>query len=141
MSCPPAPTYSVAVQDALAATQDILGDLGLGFDMGVPASTGQGNVQEVELKMYDSDSLPSPPPSSESEEERDPLLDFSREDDLTYHAGQPGQPAQSLADSVRQATQALEVSGWHSSSACTRTACVAAAFMMWVLLSLRASRV
>lgn len=56
--------------------------------------------------MYDSDSLPSPPPSSESEEEKDPLLDFSKDDALTY---KPGQPAQSLADSVRQATQALEV--------------------------------
>lgn len=100
------PTYSTAVQDALAATQDILGDLGLGLDTN-PAS-GQGNVQEVEVKMYDSDSLPSPPPSSESEGEKDPLLDFSRHDDLTY---KPAQGSQSLADSVRQATEALEVSG------------------------------
>jgi hypothetical protein len=65
-------------------------------------------TQEVEVKMYDSDSLPSPPPSSDSEEEKDPLLDFSRDDALTYRPGQPAKAAQSLADSVRQATQALE---------------------------------
>lgn len=65
-------------------------------------------MQEVEVKMYDSDSLPSPPPSSESEGEKDPLLDFSRHDDLTY---KPAQGSQSLAESVRQATEALEVSG------------------------------
>ena len=72
--------------------------------------TGKGNVQEVELKMYDSDSLPSPPASSESEaeKEKDPLLDFSREDDFTYHPGQPN-GADSLAESVRKATEALEV--------------------------------
>ena len=58
------------------------------------------------MQMYDSDSLPSPPASSESEGDKDPLLDFSREDNLTYHAGQP---SQSLAESVRQATEALEV--------------------------------
>lgn len=106
----PAPTYSTAVQDALAATQDVLGDLGLDLDtnQAIPNSSGQGKVQEVEVQMYDSDSLPSPPPSSESEAEKDPLLDFSRDDDLTYRAGQPA--SQSLADSVRQATQALEVS-------------------------------
>ena len=61
--------------------------------------------------MYDSDSLPSPPPSSDSEEEKDPLLDFSRDDALTYRPGQPAKAAQSLADSVRQATHALEVRG------------------------------
>ena len=60
--------------------------------------------------MYDSDSLPSPPPSSDSEEEKDPLLDFTRDDGLTYRPGQ-SQAAQSLAESVRQATQALEVRG------------------------------
>ena len=102
-----APAYSTAVQGALSATQDILGDLGLDLDMNqaVPNTMGQGRVQEVELKMYDSDSLPSPPASSESE--GDPLLDFSRDDELTYRADQS---SRSLAESVRQATQALEVS-------------------------------
>lgn len=90
-------TYSNAVQGALAATQNILGDLGLD--------------EEVEVKMYDSDSLPSPPPSSDSEEENDPLLDFTREDAFSYTPGKPvKKDTQSLAESVRQATQALEVS-------------------------------
>lgn len=78
-------------------------------------------MQEVEVKMYDSDSLPSPPPSSESEGEKDPLLDFSRHDDLTY---QPAQGSQSLADSVRQATEALEVSGELSESSVRERECV-----------------
>ena len=72
----------------------------------VPDTSRQAQAQEVELQMYDSDSLPSPPPSSESEGEKDPLLDFTREDTLTYT---PGQPSQTLAESVREATEALEV--------------------------------
>ena len=89
----------------MAATRDILGDLGL--DPPAPSTT---SAQEVEVKMYDSDSLPSPPASSDSEPEKDPLLDFSRDDALTYRPGQPREAARSLAESVRQATQALEVS-------------------------------
>ena len=102
-----APDYQTAVQNALAATQDILGDLGLDIPQSVPDTTRQSGVQEVEIKMYDSDSLPSPPPSSESDTEQDPLLDFTRNDDLTYNTGQ--KPSQTLAESVREATKALEV--------------------------------
>ena len=68
-------------------------------------------MQEVEVKMYDSDSLPSPPPSDEEEEEEevDPLLDFSRDDHMTYHVTQPAAPGKSLAQSVRQTEDALKV--------------------------------
>lgn len=63
-------------------------------------------MEEVEVKCYDSDSLSSPPPSSEeSDKDSDPLLDFSRDDDLTHHPGTAG-PA--MVRRAIEAQRALE---------------------------------
>lgn len=49
--------------------------------------------QEVEMALYDSDSLPSPPSSTSSSEadpkDQDKLLDFSRDDEFNYDPGAP----------------------------------------------------
>lgn len=70
-----------------------------------------GTVQEVELAIYDSDSLSSPPSSSEGSEvdpNDDILLDFTRDDEYVIRPG-TDLSGTSMAQSVRQAQDALKV--------------------------------
>ena len=53
-------------------------------------SSRGGRFQEVEVPLYDSDSLPSPPSSDDDSSnadlhELDQLLDFSRDDEFNYN--------------------------------------------------------
>ena len=75
--------YASALSGAQQAAMGVLQSL----------KTDEEEQQTVLLELYDSDSLASPPDSSGEEEEeeegegvslRDPLLDFSRDDSLTY---------------------------------------------------------
>lgn len=97
--------YGDTIKTSLLEVQDLLGS----FDLSpTPKSTtalpprqppqksssakvmkSGGFAEEVEVPLYDSDSLPSPPPSSCSSSEADPkekdkLLDFSQDDEYTY---------------------------------------------------------
>ena len=92
------------MERAYLAAQEVLGSLAVKSEQAV-LDTEQG-VQEVEVKCYDSDSLSSPPPSSdESDKDLDPLLDFSRDDDLTHQHGMEG-PA--MVRNAIHAKRALE---------------------------------
>ena len=76
--------YKQKVERAFLAAQEILGSLTVASER--VATDTEHKVEEVEVKCYDSDSLSSPPPSSEeSDKDSDPLLDFSRDDDLTHN--------------------------------------------------------
>ena len=76
--------YKEKVERAFLAAQEILGSLTVASER--VATDTEHKVEEVEVKCYDSDSLSSPPPSSEeSDKDSDPLLDFSRDDDLTHN--------------------------------------------------------
>lgn len=82
-----------------------------------------GFAEEVEVPLYDSDSLPSPPPSSCSSSEADPkekdkLLDFSQDDEYTYDPNsarraqdstQEGFAAPRILKATLQAKHGLEV--------------------------------
>jgi len=82
-------SYKRRVERAYLAAQEVLGSLAVASEQ-VAIDVEKG-VQEVEVKCYDSDSLSSPPPSSdESDRDLDPLLDFSRNDDLTHQHGTEG---------------------------------------------------
>ena len=99
---------------AYLAAQEILGSLTVASEQ-VAANT-EHKVEEVEVKCYDSDSLSSPPPSSEeSDKDVDPLLDFSRDDDLTHHPGTAGPAmvrraieAQRALEGMRSITQGVQ---------------------------------
>lgn len=99
---------------AYLAAQEILGSLTVASEQ-VAADT-EHKVEEVEVKCYDSDSLSSPPPSSEeSDKDIDPLLDFSRDDDLTHHPGTAGPAmvrraieAQRALEGMRSITQGVQ---------------------------------
>lgn len=77
----------------------------------MPIMVAGGAVQEVELQMYDSDSLSSPPTSSggsQADPSDDPLLDFSRDDEFVHQPGaKPAGP--SLAQSVLETQRAVQV--------------------------------
>lgn len=97
-------SYKKRVERAYLAAQEVLGSLAVASEQ-VAVDVEKG-VQEVEVKCYDSDSLSSPPPSSdESDRDLDPLLDFSRNDDLTHQHGTEG-PA--MVRSAIHAQRALE---------------------------------
>ena len=92
------------MERAYLAAQEILGSLTVASEQ--VATDTEHKVEEVEVKCYDSDSLSSPPPSSEeSDKDIDPLLDFSRDDDLTHHPGTAG-PA--MVRRAIEAQRALE---------------------------------
>lgn len=91
----------------------------------VAEAESQGFIQEVEVPLYDSDSLPSPP-SSKTSSEADPmdgdrLLDFSRDDDeFSYNPGyvkkkvgrdftQEGMEAPRIMKAMLQARHGIEV--------------------------------
>lgn len=102
------------MERAYLAAQEILGSLTVASEQ-VAADT-EHKVEEVEVKCYDSDSLSSPPPSSEeSDKDIDPLLDFSRDDDLTHHPGTAGPAmvrraieAQRALEGMRSITQGVQ---------------------------------
>lgn len=58
---------------------------------GPKRSSSKECFQELEVTLYDSDSLPSPPSSENSseadEKELDKLLDFSKDDEFSYNPG------------------------------------------------------
>ena len=67
----------------------------------------------MELQFYEDDNLSSPPSSKGSEVDvtYDPLLDFSRDDDMVHHRG--NQTAdKSFASNVKQMQKEMEVSMW-----------------------------
>ena len=97
-------SYRQTVKASLLEVEDLLGS----FDLPPlikptkttstkdSAITSKGEVvtQEVEMSLYDSDTLPSPPSSNsssvgDSKEEMDRLLDFSHDDEFNYDPGSP----------------------------------------------------
>ena len=135
--CPPVVVqYQETVRSSLLEVEDLLGS----FDLPPltqppaakttptksPAKQKSGKpgeyFEEVEVPLYDSDSLPSPPSSDSSEadpKDGDKLLDFSRDDDLTYNPGsgkkvadftQEGFEGPRMMKAMWQAQHGIEVS-------------------------------
>ena len=120
--------YQDQLNNSLADVEDLLKS----FDLPMPVMTGQQAakpvpkstpvnalsstareskegemIQELELELYDDhDSLPSPPSSTNSSEadpkEKDPLLDFSTDDYLTYSSQGTKQKATTAKPASRQ---------------------------------------
>lgn len=118
----------MAVKNSLQEVEDLLGSFDLS-PIKKPLQTtptkrtssevksSKEFIEEVEVPLYDSDSLPSPPSSNASSDssELDVLLDFSRDDEFNYNpAFQPdytmeGLEGPRMMKAMLQAKHGIEV--------------------------------
>ena len=123
--------YEETVKNSLLEVEDLLGSFDLSpikkpispqttptKHTSVEVKDGSEFAQEVEVPLYDSDSLPSPPSSegaSSGAEELDELMDFTRDDKFNYNPAfesdytKEGLEAPRMMKAMFQAKHGIEV--------------------------------
>ena len=123
--------YEETVKNSLLEVEDLLGSFDLSpikkpispqttptKHTSVEVKDGSEFAQEVEVPLYDSDSLPSPPSSegaSSGAEEPDELMDFTRDDEFNYNPAfesdytKEGLEAPRMMKAMFQAKHGIEV--------------------------------